>query len=223
MEELINKKYILEKYSEQILEKNKEPKNVYLFCKENNFTEKEFYDYFANFEAVEKEYLLYFFEESKGLIIGDENYLSLQGPERLLSLYYTFIEQLTLNRSLVLYILEKEKNPLKQISKLGSIKSSYLSFLHSLDFGSLEIKGSTKNLEQLSKLRKKGSEEIFWGNFIAIIKFWMKDSSPSFEKTDVFIEKSVAAGFELTEAEPFKKILDFGKFMWKENMRKYKG
>ena len=222
MEEFVTKKYILEKYSETILENDISPKNVYAFCKENNISEKDFYQYFANFEEIEKEYLLYFFEESMSLIIADENYFSLHGKEKLLSLYYTYFEQLTLNRSLILYIFQKVKNPLKQMAQLGKLKPAFLQFLHTLELESFDMNSNIKDVEKLAKLKKKGVEEIFWGNFVATVKFWMEDTSPSFEKTDIFIEKSVAASLELTEAQPFKRLVDFGKFIFKEQMAKYK-
>lgn len=222
MEEFVTKKYILEKFSDSVLENNHPPRNVFVFCKDNNISEKDFYQYFANFEEVEKEYLLYFFEESMGLIIGDENYLQLHGKEKLLSLYYTYFEQLTLNRSLILYIFHQSKNPLKQMAQLSKLKPVFLNFIHSLNLESFQMNSAMSDIEKLAKIKKKGVEEIFWGNFVATFKFWMQDISPSFEKTDIFIEKSVAASLELTEAQPFSKLVDLGKFIWKEQMAKYK-
>ena len=50
-----------------------------------------------------------------------------------------------------------------------------------------------------------------------IMKFWMEDTSPAFEKTDVLIEKSVQAGFEMINTKPLESIIDLGKFLWKEH------
>ena len=222
MENLVTKKYILEKYSDLVLNDAEKLKNIYSFCKENDISENEFYQYFANFEEVEKEYLVYFFEESLGLIISDENYFNIHGEEKLLSLYYTYFEQLTLNRSLVVYILKKSRNPLKQMTQLSKVRVEFLKFIHTLELESFKMNDVEKSSENIGKIKRKGLEEIFWGNFAASIKFWLEDTSPSFEKTDIFIEKSVAASLELTETQPFKKIIDFGKFMWKEQISKYK-
>ena len=46
----------------------------------------------------------------------------------------------------------------------------------------------------------------------------MEDSSPSFEKTDVVIEKSVRAIFDVFETTPLESVIDFGKFLWKDKM-----
>ena len=47
----------------------------------------------------------------------------------------------------------------------------------------------------------------------------MDDTSPSFEKTDVFIEKSVNTTFDLLDVAPLKSLIDFGKFIFKEKIR----
>lgn len=46
----------------------------------------------------------------------------------------------------------------------------------------------------------------------------MEDTSSSFEKTDLVIEKSVRAVFDLFETTPLESVFDFGKFIWKEKM-----
>ena len=52
-----------------------------------------------------------------------------------------------------------------------------------------------------------------------LLKFWMDDSSPSFEKTDMAIEKSVQTVFELFDNTPLDSVIDFGKFLWNEKFK----
>jgi ubiquinone biosynthesis protein COQ9 len=52
-----------------------------------------------------------------------------------------------------------------------------------------------------------------------ILKFWMEDESPAFEKTDIFIEKSVKASFELMNITPIESLIDLGKFLYKEKIQ----
>ena len=61
-------------------------------------------------------------------------------------------------------------------------------------------------------------QEASWLQFLSIFNFWMKDESKNFEKTDIFIEKSVKASFDLAYNIPTQSIIDFGKFLWKEQM-----
>ena len=50
------------------------------------------------------------------------------------------------------------------------------------------------------------------------MKFWIDDTSPSFEKTDIFIEKSINTSFDILDVAPIKSIIDFGKFIFKEKI-----
>ena len=50
------------------------------------------------------------------------------------------------------------------------------------------------------------------------MRFWMEDASPSFEKTDVFIEKTINTGFDLLDVKPLKSVIDLGKFIFNEKI-----
>ena len=45
---------IISAYMDWRLEKETAPKSIFQFCKEKGFEEANFYDFFGNFEAVEK-------------------------------------------------------------------------------------------------------------------------------------------------------------------------
>jgi hypothetical protein len=51
------------------------------------------------------------------------------------------------------------------------------------------------------------------------MRFWLDDSSASFEKTDIFIEKAVNASFDLIDIKPLKTVIDLGKFLFKEKFQ----
>ena len=48
------------------------------------------------------------------------------------------------------------------------------------------------------------------------MKYWLEDTSPSFERTDIFIEKAVTTSFDLMNITPLKSVLDLGKFLFKD-------
>jgi hypothetical protein len=54
---------------------------------------------------------------------------------------------------------------------------------------------------------------------LVTLKFWLDDTSASFEKTDIFIEKSIKVSFDVIDTTPLKSIIDFGKFLFKEKMQ----
>lgn len=95
--------------------------------------------------------------------------------------------------------------------KLGAMRKEFLSFANDILEKNYKLPG-----EQLQKIEAKLLQEGAWLQFLLTFKFWMKDTSPNFEKTDVFIEKSVKASFEIIESFPLQSVVDFGKFLWKE-------
>ncbi|PIV19236.1 MAG: heat-shock protein, partial [Flavobacteriales bacterium CG03_land_8_20_14_0_80_35_15] len=66
--------------------------------------------------------------------------------------------------------------------------------------------------------QEKSLEESAWIQLLITMKFWLDDTSASFEKTDIFIEKSLNASFDLLNVQPLKSIIDLGKFLFKEKM-----
>jgi len=70
--------------------------------------------------------------------------------------------------------------------------------------------------QKITDIQNRVVHEGAWLQFMSIFKYWMDDTSTSFEKTDVFIEKSVKASFDVVYNVPIESILDFGKFIWKE-------
>ena len=213
---IINSEKVLSDYGNYLLTHGERPKNIFVFAKENHFDEKEFYQFFSNFEHLEKEILKHFFQKSLELSLEIEGYEDMSAKERLLNLYFIFFENLTMNRSLVLMILEKKN--LSTLQKLHELKSEHQKFIKTLDFNDLEILEKAK--DSIKNFNEKSREEALWLHFLSIIEFWKKDESPSFEKTDLFIEKTIDTGFEFLNNEPLKKIIDLGKFLWKEKFQK---
>ena len=90
----INSEKILSDYGNYLLTHGERPKNIYVFSKENHFDEKEFYQFFSNFEHLEKEILKHFFQKSLELTHEIEGYEEMTSKERLLNLYFIFFENL---------------------------------------------------------------------------------------------------------------------------------
>lgn len=204
---------ILEKYTDYILEEGKRPLNVYKFCKQIDIEENEFYNHFGSFDAAEKFVFSHFFDETFALISKNTDFQNGTSKEKLLSFYYTYLEILNANRSLVLHLLDA-KQPLKGLKNLQGLKEKFLVFIDGLELKKLELP-----IEQLEELQGKGMGEAIWGQFLLILKYWMEDDSPGFEKTDVFIEKSTKVGFDLMNVSQLESIIDFGKFLFKDKMK----
>lgn len=212
-EKIITKDEIVSKYMNEVLEKGEKPKSVYHFAKHNHFTETEFYAFFGTLESLEKEIFRLFFENSVNLLQQHEDYSEYDMKNKMLSFYFTFFEILTANRSYVLQSLKLDRNPLKNLVQLTTLREAFKNYVS-------EILTDDYRLEQekLQKFQEKAIQESAWLQLMMTIKFWMDDSSAAFEKTDIFIEKSVNASFELMNIAPINHLIDLGKFLFKEKI-----
>lgn len=200
-------------YMDYVLEHEKMPKSVYKFCKDNNITEAQFYDFYGNFDGLKKGIWTKFYENTMRVIEKSPDFEMFSTREKLLTFYYTFFELLTANRSYVLYSLSENPEMMKNLDQLKGLRRHVKGFANEL------IREG--NEDKTSKILKQ-SETIFseatWVQLLFIMKFWMDDNSPQFESTDVVIEKSVNTVFDLFDNTPLERILDLGKFLWKEKM-----
>lgn len=204
---------IISWYMEFVLENNHQPKSVFSFAKENNFEEADFYKFYGSFEAIEEAIFSEFFHHAIKVLKKSDEFKNYDSRNKLLSFYFTFFEILTANRSYVVYALENAKKDMKKLKSLKSLKSDYTKFIEELNIERIELKQ-----EILEKIQNTSLKESSWIHLVITMKFWMDDVSPSFEKTDIFIEKSINARFDLMDIKPLKSIIDFGKFILKEKI-----
>lgn len=213
---LITQDKIFELYGDYILNHGERPKNIYRFAKDNEFEEKDFYYYFSNFEQIEKLMLVNLFDKSVELASEVNISNEITSKEKLLNVYFIFFENMTMNRSLVLMILGNDKLHSAKIS--NQLKETHRDFIRTLDFNDWEMIKKAK--DDVKNFHEKAREEALWLHLVSAIEFWKQDTSPSFEKTDIFIEKTIDTGFELMDNEPLRKVVDLGKFLFKEKFRK---
>jgi len=208
---LIDDNQIISFYMDSVLEHNHAPKNIYLFCKENEIEEAQFYSFFGSFESLKQNIWVKFFENAVATIQKDENYSAYSDKNKLLTLYFTLFEILTLNRSYVLFALNENKEGIKNLKTLKQFRTHFKEFiLELIDSNESEQK------DQLGKVTRPVFSEGAWIQFLLILKFWMDDTSKSFEKTDIIIEKSVNTVVDLLNTKPLESLFDLGKFLWKE-------
>lgn len=204
----ISKEKILELYSDYLLTHGNAPKNVQQFSKQSKFEEIEFYSFFSSFEHIEREMIATLFDRSLELSKEFLYCQEMSTKEKLLNVYFIFFENLTLNRSLVLILLD---NTFKNLNELRKV---FLVFIDTLSFDDFEIfQQASSKFKSFTNLSRN---EFLWLHLLSCIDFWKKDQSIAFESTDIFIEKSIDTGFDVIHSEPLKKVLDLGKFLWKE-------
>ena len=209
----ITKDKIVSMYMNYVLEHSEKPKSVYHFTKLNDFTETEFYAFFGTIESIEKEIFKMFIEKTVELLHKNKEYELYDMKSKMLSFYFTFFEILTANRSYVVIVLKDHNNQLKKLMQLSALRNSFKNYLTEI----ISDEFRTQQ-ERLQNFQEKAFQETSWIQLLLTLKFWLDDSSPAFEKTDIYIEKSVKATFELMNITPIDSLIDFGKFIFKEKI-----
>ncbi|GAA4300993.1 TetR family transcriptional regulator C-terminal domain-containing protein [Aestuariibaculum suncheonense] len=210
----LSKTYILSHYMNYVLEHNERPKTIFSFCKTIDTEESKFYEFFGSFDGLEKDIFNQFLLNTISLLEKDTNFNSFESRNKLLSFYYTFFEILTANRSFVAFVLNGFKTDLKRLKVLSTLRQSFIEFIESLNIETIETKQ-----KDVDKFQQKAITESAWLQLLITIEFWLKDSSAKFEKTDIFIEKSVNTSFDIINTTPIKSIIDLGKFLFKEKVQ----
>ncbi|PWA04607.1 TetR family transcriptional regulator C-terminal domain-containing protein [Flavobacterium psychrotolerans] len=209
--DIIDDNQIISYYMDSVLENNQAPKNVFLFCKDKKIDEADFYSFFGSFRGVKQAIWVKFFENAVSTIEKEEGFSSYTYKNKMLTLYFTLFEILTLNRSYVIYALEENQEGLKNLKDLTQFRDHFKSFIVEI----IETNAS-ESVVNLDKIKKPLFSEGAWIQFLFILKFWMEDTSKSFEKTDIVIEKSVNTVVDLLDTKPLESLFDLGKFLWKE-------
>lgn len=209
---LIDDNVIISSYMNSVLQNNEEPKSVFLFCKENKIDETEFYTFYGSLDAVKQDIWVKFFENATATIQKEEAFSTYSNKNKLLTLYFTMFEILTLNRSYVLFSLKDNEKGLQNLKNLKQFRNHFKDFIVTI----IESDGKMIS-EKITKVTKPVFSEGAWIQFLFLLKFWINDASKGFEKTDILIEKSVNTVVDLLDTKPLESLLDLGKFLWKEN------
>jgi hypothetical protein len=199
-------------YKKYLLEHGQRPVSIYKFCIENGHTEESFYGQYASFETLEKSIFLSYLHEVKNTLESDNNYNEFSSREKLLSFYFSFIEVIKKERSLVLMLATSKMNRPELVPDyLQSFKPAFENWINGI-ISEGKINGEVATRPIIDK-QYTG---VFWLHFLFVLNFWIKDESTGFESTDAAIEKSVNLAFELIGKSPLDSMIDFVKFLYQQ-------
>lgn len=205
-----DKGMILSLYADYCLMHGTRPATVYKFAKDNGFEEADFYRFYTSFDVLEHQYFTEMFNHTLVALHQSPSYHDYDGVQKLSAFYFTFFELATANRSFIMYLMD-EKKGMRSLLKLKEFRKEFLKFAENVLDKPFDIQN-----KRADKLQGNALQEGAWLQFLSVLQFWMKDTSPGFEKTDIFIEKSVKASADLVYNTPVKSLFDLGKFIWKE-------
>ncbi len=205
---------IVEQYINHTLEHNNEPENVYQFCKKIKITEQDFYNQFANLQAIENLFWLELYNTTVEKLNKDKAFAKFTSVEKILTLYYAWVLELKNYRSFILFKYEnKSINDIK-LNALDDFKAIFISQLKTII-----QKAEAENQIADRKFLNTKYPDAFWVQTLFILQFWIKDTSKSFEATDAAIEKSVQLAFSLMSNNAIDSAIDFGKFLFQQSRK----
>ena len=203
------KNQIVSEYVKYCLKSGHAPANVFLFCETLNLTESEFYNHFSSLEKVEEYVLVSRWETIAANFAADEQFASYSITEKMLTLYFAFIESVREIRSYLLWKYQDWKNPMDQIKGLMGLRSAFQATVSPL-LDAASISGEVPDRKVISKL----NVEALGMNLAFVLHFWLKDDSADFERTDACIEKSVQLTMDFVGRNAVDKLFDLGKFLF---------
>ena len=195
-------------YIDHLLTKGVRPASVYEFTSKLKIEEQEFYAHFNSFEGLEKSIWAGFIQSTLDILSASEEYSSYPLKEKLLSFYYTFVEVLKKNRSFILQSADKGPEMLRQ-NTLSKARDTFKDYVTQLMTEGTESGEIVKRPYIVDKY-----PEGLWLQLLFVLRFWIKDDSAGFEKTDAAIEKAVKVSFELMGPGVIDSLVDMAKFLY---------
>lgn len=189
------------------------PSSIEDFANDYNFYPDLFYEHFESFEILDKAIFKTLMDISIVNLKEVPEYAYFNKKDKLLCLYYTFFENLTLNRDFVVLTIQDYGLGFSTLSLFNELKKRFIDFIDSLQLKTFGITDS------LDSIQKKSISEGLWVQFLLTIRFWMTDDSEKCQKTDIFIEKSVNTGTELLNTKSLDNLIDLGKFLYAEKIK----
>jgi len=210
----ISEAEIITLYMDYVVEHNCKPNSIEDFAHLHQFDDVVFYNHFTSFKDLEKTIYNVLFKNSLAILMQSTEYHSFSKKDKLLSLYYTFFENLALNQEFIKLNLKGLENQLKALSVFSLFKSSFIAFIDELNLETCNL-----NIDSIENIQEKTIKESAWLQLLITIKFWIDDTSETFEKTDIFIEKSINTSFELLDSKSLLSIIDLAKFLYNEKVK----
>ena len=205
------KEQLQQSYITYVLEHGRQPVSIFAFTKQLGMAETDFYLHYNSFDNLEQQVWEDIFHKARQRTESQEVFEQYSVREKLLSLYYIWVEELKLQRSFALYAVNKQ--PLKQFMAtspdLFLFKRTFKEFTEEL-LREGRATGEVINRPFLSERYPDG----LWRQTLFVLNFWIKDPNPQFEQTDVAIEKAVNTSFDLIGKTPLDTLFDFAKFIF---------
>ncbi|MES2389457.1 MAG: TetR family transcriptional regulator C-terminal domain-containing protein [Bacteroidota bacterium] len=193
-----------------LLENGQRPPSVFKFARDLGISESAFYTQYNSFDALEKDIWTGYATQAIDTVTSDPVYAGYTIREKLLSFYFTLVQNLLTNRSYVLLTLKGGHEPLRIFpSVLSGFRKVFVEYAKNLVAMGL----ADGEIAARPYITDKYGESL-WLQLMFVINFWLKDESAGFEKTDAAIEKAVNLSMDVMGRNTLDSAFDFAKFLF---------
>ena len=197
-------------YIDYVLTEGAQPKSVYVFAKQNELTEEEFYKFYGSLEAIEISVWTDMALTVIDQVQQQEVWPQYSSREKALSFFYSFFELAKGKRSFISFSLKHVSKGFTTPKVVEGLKTEFDTFADAIIKEGIE---STELADR--KFFADKYKNALWIQLVFVLNFWINDASAGFEKTDEAIEKGVNVTFDLFQRSPIDNLLEYGKFLAK--------
>jgi len=198
---------IVEAYTNQLREHGAPPLTVHAFCKSLNLAERDFFQEFASLESVESAIWGAWICGLTARLESGAEWKEFSARHRYLTFLFAFTESSLDWRSLML----TRFNPLSPVASppfLKAFEEHFKAFAseiisHGISTGEIAHRGQLQAVYPA----------VLYIHFRAVISFLLRDESKRFERTDAFIEKTVAFAFDVIRTQAIDSAFDLARFL----------
>jgi len=200
---------LFQAYTDHVLEHGQPPASVFKFCRDLGIAEKEFYEQFASFPALEGQIWGSWVEQTIASISTSGEWSGFNARQRMLTFFFAFFERAVSQRS---YLLARFPCPAQRIrggaQSLTAMKRRFERFAEvALQEG--ENTGEVATRGPVSRVYPLAFTELF----LNAIDFHIRDESPGFQRTDAYVEKATILAFDLIGNSVIESTVDLLRFV----------
>jgi hypothetical protein len=179
-------------YQQLVESEGKKPSSFESFLSQPEVASVDVEAYYSSFARIERDILLRTFTEVLGRLESAPEYPEFSAREKVLALYFTWLEELAKIRDF-LQIIDRYELPTPfSPSYLKEMEGPFLQVIE----GILE-EGRATGEVAARQLLASNYPKVFWIDTRFLLHYWLKDESEAFEKTDAAVEKAVNFTFDL--------------------------
>ena len=199
---------VIHSYIDHVLEHGHSPVSVYAFAKDREFTEREFFEQFSTFEALESGIWKKTVTDTIEAVQSSDEWNGFSAQQRLLTFYYAYCDRILDQRSFFLVRFPRIRDKQLPSPALRGMRDAFTSFAESIVQTGME-RGEVACRGPLSRTYPQG----LFGHFLTVVEFNLADTSQRFERTDAYIEKSVRLAFDVIGTQALDSAFDLVRFL----------